>query len=359
VRADIAIKIYGDDLSTLARLGEGIEEIVRGVPGAGDVESEQVSGLPFLRVRVDRRAIARYGVNAEDVMNAVSAVAGHGVGEVFEGQRRFALQVRLASQTRQNIEAIRNVPIRTPAGSTVPVGELSELVFEEGPAQIGRENVQRRVAIMANVRGRDLAGFVADAKAKIAAEIELPPGYFVEWGGQFENLEEASERLAIAVPAALVLIFLLLYMTYGAARPAALIYLNVPFAAVGGIFALGLRGMPLSISAGVGFIALFGIAVLNGVVLVSHIRQLQAESLRLAEAAVQGARDRLRPVLMTALVASLGFVPMALATSAGAEVQRPLATVVIGGLISATLLTLLVLPSIYSRFGGSVAGARR
>lgn len=352
VRADIAIKIYGEDLDVLAELSEEIEAIVRTVPGAGDVESEQVSGLPFLKVKVDRRAIARYGISVADVMNVVSAMAGHPVGEVFEGQRRFTLQVRLASKTRGDILAIKNVPIRTPNGTMVPVGEVAELRFEDGPAQISRENVQRRVAIMANVRGRDLAGFVADAQARIDDKLKIPPGYFIEWGGQFKNLQEASKRLAIAVPAALILIFLLLYMTYGSARSALLIYLNVPFAAVGGVFALALRGMPLSISAGVGFIALFGIAVLNGVVLVSHIRQLQLEGMDLAAASIRGAQDRLRPVLMTALVASLGFIPMALATSAGAEVQRPLATVVIGGLVTATLLTLLVLPSIYSRFGG-------
>lgn len=355
VRADIAIKIYGEDMGELARIAEQVETVVRAVPGAGDVEAEQISGLPFLRVQVDRRAISRYGVSVREVMNAVSSVAGHQVGEVFEGQRRFALQVRLGASTRHDIDAIRNVPIRTPAGSTVPVGELATLTFEDGPAQIGRENVQRRVAIMANVRGRDLAGFVAEARERIATEVTMPPGYFIEWGGQFKNLEEASERLAIAVPAALVLIFLLLFMTYGSSRPAVLIYLNVPFAAVGGVFALAMRGMPLSISAGVGFIALFGIAVLNGVVMVSHIRKLQSEGLALADATLQGARDRLRPVLMTALVAALGFVPMALATSAGAEVQRPLATVVIGGIVTATLLTLLVLPSIYSRFGGDVS----
>jgi len=359
VRADIAIKIYGEDLGELARIAGQVKGIVSDVPGAGDVESGQISGLPFLRVQVDRRAISRYGVSVEDVMNAVSSVAGHGVGEVFEGQRRFALQVRLAAATRHDIEAIRNVPIRTPAGSTIPVGELAKLTFEDGPAQIGRENVQRRVAIMANVRGRDLAGFVKEARERIAAQVDMPAGYFIEWGGQFKNLEEATERLAIAVPAALVLIFLLLFMTYGSARPAALIYLNVPFATIGGVFALALRGMPLSISAGVGFIALFGIAVLNGVVMVSHIRKLQSDGLPLPEATQQGACDRLRPVLMTALVASLGFLPMALATSAGAEVQRPLATVVIGGLVTATLLTLLVLPSIYGRFGGEVTAAEQ
>ena len=354
VRADVAIKIYGEDLKELARLGEEIEAVVRSVPGAGDVESEQVSGLPFLRVQVNRPAISRYGVSAQEVMNAVSAVAGHGVGEVFEGQRRFTLQVRLAQLARDNIESIRNVPIRTSTGTTVPLGELVELSFEEGPAQIGRENVQRRVAIMANVRGRDLAGFVSEAKERIAKKVKMPPGYIIDWGGQFKNLEEASARLAIAVPAALVLIFLLLYMTYGSSRVALLIYLNVPFAAVGGVFALGLRGMPLSISAGVGFIALFGIAVLNGVVLLSHIRHLQASGSSILEATQSGARDRLRPVLMTALVASFGFVPMAVATSAGAEVQRPLATVVIGGLVTSTLLTLFVLPTIYAWLGSKV-----
>ncbi len=354
VRADIAIKIYGDDLDQLARIARRIEGVVRDVPGAGDIESEQIAGLPFLRVQVDRQAIARYGVSVEDVMHAVSSVSGHAVGEVFEGQRRFLLQVRLSHDVQGDVESLRNIPVRTPTGTTVPISELAKLTFEDGPAHIGRENVQRRVAIMANVRGRDLASFVAEAQERIAARVELPPGYFVEWGGQFKNLEEATGRLAIAVPAALLLIFLLLFMTYGSARPAILIYMNVPFAAVGGVFALAVRGMPLSISAGVGFIALFGIAVLNGVVLVSHIRRLQTDGLSLRDATLQGARDRLRPVLMTALVASLGFVPMALATSAGAEVQRPLATVVIGGLITATLLTLLVLPSIYARFGGTV-----
>jgi heavy metal efflux system protein len=352
VRTDVAIKIYGDDLETLSSIAERVEAIVRAVPGAGDVESEAIAGLPSLRVRIDRRAASRYGVGAEDVMNAVSAIAGHQVGEVLEGQRRFVLQVRLSPETRANLAAIENLPIRTPAGTTIPLSELADIVFEEGPAQIGREDVQRRVAVMANVRGRDLAGFVDEAQERIR-EVELPPGYSIEWGGQFENLEEATARLALAVPAALLLIFLLLYMTYRSTRAALLVYLNVPFAAVGGVFALAVSGMPLSISAGVGFIALFGIAVLNGVVMVSHVRTLQLEGLSLPEATRAGAIDRLRPVLMTALVASLGFVPMAIATGAGAEVQRPLATVVIGGLVTATLLTLFVLPAIYSRFGGA------
>ena len=353
VRADVAVKIYGDDLDALRRAGDDMVRVLQSVPGAADVSAEQVAGLPFLRVQVNRRAIARYGVSASDVLDTVAAIAGQGVGEVFEGQRRFALQVRLAPASRDDIEAIRNLPVATPGGSTVPLGELAHLAMEEGPAQISRENVQRRMTVQANVRGRDLAGFVAEARQRIAAEVDLPAGYFVDWGGQFENLREASARLAVVVPATLVLIFVLLYMMYGAARPALLIYLNVPFAAVGGIFALALRGMPLSISAGVGFIALFGIAVLNGVVLISHVRHLQAGGLARAEATAQGALDRLRPVLMTALVAALGFLPMAVATSAGAEVQRPLATVVIGGLVSATLLTLLVLPTIYAWAGGA------
>lgn len=351
VRADISVKVYGDDLAVLSETALRVEEIVRSVDGAVDVEAEQIVGLPFLTVRVSRPAMSRYGVNSDVVMAAVSSVAGKTVGEVFEGQRRFPLQVRLTPKTRLDINAIGNLPVRTARGGTVALRELAELSFEDGPAQIGRENVQRRVAVMASVTGRDLAGFVAEAQQRLASDLELPAGVFIHWDGQFKNLKEASQRLAIAVPAALGLIFLLLLMTYGAARPAALIYLNVPFAAVGGVLALAVRGMPLSISAGVGFIALFGIAVLNGVVLVSHIRSLQSRGLSLEEASMNGARDRLRPVLMTALTDGIGFLPMALSTSAGAEVQRPLATVVIGGLITATLLTLFVLPAVYGRWG--------
>lgn len=351
VRADVAIKIYGDDIKELARLAGEIEAVVKTVPGAGDVESEQVSGLPFLDVRVNRPVLARYGISAEKVMNAVSSVAGYPVGEVFEGQRRFRLQVRLAKSAREDVDALRDVPIRTPAGTTVPLGELAEMSFSEGPAQIGRENVQRRVAIMTNVRGRDLAGFVAEAQEKIAEKVKLPPGYTVEWGGQFKNLKEATARLAIAVPAALILIFLLLYMTYGSGRVALLIYINVPFAAVGGVYALAVRGMPLSISAGVGFIALFGIAVLNGVVLVSHIRELQKEGMSVKLASAEGSKMRLRAVLMTALTDGIGFLPMAISSGAGGEVQRPLATVVMGGLVTSTLLTLFVLPTIYAWLG--------
>lgn len=351
VRSDVAISVYGDDLEELRRIGEAIAAVVRGVQGAADVKVEQSAGLPFLRITVRRDRIARYGINAADVLDAVSAMGGRSVGEVFEGQRRFALQVRYAAESRSDVRAISRIPIAAPNGTLVPIGQLADVVVEEGPAQISRHRMQRRLTVEANVRGRDLASFVSEAEQRIGEAGVLPAGYNLAWGGQFKNLREASVRLAFAVPVALVLIFVLLYVTCGAARPALIIYLNVPFAAVGGIIALLARGMPFSISAGVGFIALFGVAVLNGVVLVTDILRRQKEGLPRAMATVRGAQTRLRPVVMTALVASLGFVPMALATSAGAEVQRPLATVVIGGLFTSTLLTLFVLPAIYTWLG--------
>ncbi len=355
-RSDVAISIYGEDLDVLDQAAASIVRVVQTVRGAADVRAVQQAGAPALRIQVDREAVARYGVNVADVLDAVSTIGGHAVGEVFEGQRRFTLQVRFAAADRSDLDAIRNIPIATPVGGQVPLGQLARLTLEEGPAQISRDSVQRRVVVQANVHGRDLAGFVAEARARVESDAPQPPGYFVAWGGQFEHLKEASARLGLAVPAALLLIFVLLLMAYGTIRPALIIYLNVPFAATGGIFALWLRGLPFSISAAVGFIALFGIAVLNGVVMVSYIRQAQSDGAALMDAVRVGAMTRLRPVLMTAAVASLGFVPMALSTSAGAEVQRPLATVVIGGLVTATLLTLLVLPAVYSRFGGRVSG---
>ncbi len=350
VRSDVAVSIYGEDLHALKKAGDDIIRILRDVPGAADVKGEQVAGLPVLRAQINRDRIARYGINASDVLDAISAMGGHRIGEVFEGQRRFALQVRFREDARSSIEAIRQIPIAAPTGALIPLGQLADLRVEEGPAQISRDRIQRRLTVEANVRGRDLSGFVSEAQARIEEAGVLPAGYFLEWGGQFKNLEEAAERLAVAVPAALLLIFMLLFMTYGAAKPALIVYLNVPFAATGGILALLLRGMPFSISAAIGFIALFGIAVLNGVVLISYILQLQDEGASLDDAVRQGALTRLRPVLMTAAVAAFGFVPMALATSAGAEVQRPLATVVIGGLVTSTFLTLLVLPAVYSWF---------
>lgn len=352
VRSDVAISIYGEDLDELRRIGDTVVRVIQRIPGAADVKAEQTAGLPFLRIIIDRDRIARYGINAADVLDAVSAMGGRRVGEVFEGQRRFALQVRYVASARDSVETIRRIPIAAPDGMLVPLGQLATIRVEEGPAQISRDRTQRRLTVEANIRGRDLAGFVDEAKSTLRESGAVPSGYFVEWGGQFKNLEEASDRLLFAVPAALLLIFALLFMLFGSLRPALLIYLNVPFAATGGILALLARGMPFSISAAVGFIALFGVAVLNGVVLISYIRQLASAGMSLSRAAVEGARTRLRPVLMTALVASLGFVPMAIATSAGAEVQRPLATVVIGGLITSTLLTLFVLPAIFAWLGG-------
>jgi len=348
VRSDVALKIFGDDLSTLKRTADKAVAVLSKVPGAADVKAEQTAGLPVLRVQIDRRAIARYGINAGDILDVVSTLGGRGLGVVLEGQRRFPLQVRFAPAARTDVEALGYLKVRAPGGQLVPLAQLADIRVEDGPAQISHEEGKRRVTVEMNVRGRDLAGFVADAQAAIEQADVVPAGYFTDWGGQFKNLQTASRRLLVVVPIALGLIFMMLFMAHGSAKLAGVIYLNVPFAVTGGVLALAVRGMPLSISAGVGFIALFGVAVLNGLVLVSYIKQRQDEGASAAEAAFEGARVRLRPVLMTALVASLGFIPMALAHGAGAEVQKPLATVVIGGLITATALTLLVLPTVYA-----------
>ncbi|MGH7960575.1 MAG: efflux RND transporter permease subunit, partial [Candidatus Binatia bacterium] len=352
VRSDVAITIFGEDLDLLKEVGDQVVRVVSQVPGAADTKAEQVAGLPYLRVIIDRDAIARYGINASQVLDTVEVMGGKVVGEVLEGQRRFFLQVRFTPETRKDFDRLGNIGVAGPDGQLIPLNQLAEIRIEEGPAQISRENIHRRLAVEANVRGRDLAGFVAEAQQAVERQVKLPAHYWIEWGGQFENLQRASARLTIAVPMTLLLIFLLLYSTFGAARPALLIYLNLPLAATGGIVALFVRGMPFSISAGVGFIALFGVAVLNGVVLISYILQRHREGLSAQDAALQGAEIRLRPVLMTALVASLGFLPMALSSSAGAEVQRPLATVVIGGLITSTALTLFVLPTLYAWIEG-------
>ena len=355
VRSDVAIQIYGDDLAQMKRKADEVVRLVRGVPGAADVKAEQVIGLPTMRVRIDRDAIARYGINAERVLEVIQTIGGNPVGTVLEGQKRFTLQVRFDPSVRDDLESVGDLKIAGPPSNggppmLIPLSQLASIEIVEGPAQISRENISRRISVEANVRGRDLASFVAEAQKVLDRELKLPPGWFIDWGGQFENLQAASERLVVLVPMALLLIFVLLYGTFHSIRLSALIYLNVPLAITGGLLALWLRGYPFSISAAVGFIALFGVAVLNGVVLVSYIVQKRGEGLPPVEAAREGARIRLRPVLMTALVASLGFLPMALATSAGAEVQRPLATVVIGGLVTSTLLTLLVLPSMYRWF---------
>jgi len=348
VRSDVALKIYGDDLAALERIAAAAVQVLSKVPGAADVKAEQSTGLPVLRVRIDRRAIARYGINASDVLDVISTIGGREVGIVLEGQRRFALTVRFDPESRNTVDKVKAMKVRSPSGALVPIDELADVRVEDGPAQISHEAARRRVTVELNVRGRDLGGFVKEAQRTLDESGVIPPGYFIDWGGQFENLEKASRRLAIVVPLALALIFVMLFLANGSAKLAGLIYLNVPFAVTGGLFALAVRGMPLSISAGVGFIALFGVAVLNGLVLISYLEERRQGGLTAREAAFEGARVRLRPVLMTALVAALGFIPMAIATGAGAEVQKPLATVVIGGLITSTLLTLLVLPTLYA-----------
>lgn len=351
VRSDVAIKLFGDDLDTLKKTADRIADVVRTVRGAEDVKVEATAGLPQLQIKPDRAAIARYGINVEDVNDTVEAVvAGKEAGIVYEGEQRFNLVVRFGEEASREMEAINGLLIAAPNGARVPLSQLADVKLVEGPAQISREDTRRRIGVELNVRGRDVGSFVSEAQAAIEREVQIPSGYYLTWGGTFENLERASGRLLIVVPLALFLIFVLLFTTFGSVKQALLIYTGIPFAIVGGIFALFLRGMPFSISAGVGFIALFGVAVLNGVVMVSYINKLRQEGKSIATAVWEGAMTRLRPVLMTALVASLGFIPMALATSAGAEVQRPLATVVIGGLITSTLLTLLILPTLYGWF---------
>ncbi len=351
VRSDIAIKIFGDDLDVLKRTADQIGAVVGKVAGAEDVKVEATSGLPQLQIKPDRAAIARYGINVEDVNDLIETlIAGKSAGLVYEGEQRFDMVVRLTDPSSRDIDTIRNLRVPAPNGAMVPLAQVASINLVEGPAQISREDTRRRIAVEANVRGRDIGSFVAEAQKSIDQQVKLPPGYYTTWGGQFENLQRASARLLIVVPIALFLIFVLLFTTFNSVKQAALIYTGIPFAIVGGVLFLALRGMPFSISAGVGFIALFGVAVLNGVVMVSYINHLREEGKSVEEAVIEGAEIRLRPVLMTALVASLGFIPMALGTSAGAEVQRPLATVVIGGLITSTLLTLLILPTLYGWF---------
>jgi cobalt-zinc-cadmium resistance protein CzcA len=353
-RSDLAVKIFGPDLEVLKQQAEAVARVLETVRGAADVKVEQVAGLPLLRVIVDREQIARYGLTADEVLTLVQTTrVGHVVGTVVQGSRRFDLVVRLTDRAAADPAALGNLLIPTGHGELVPLFRVAAIRLDTGPAQISREHVQRRIVVENNIRGRDLGSFVAEAQRLVAREVKLPTGYELTWGGQFQHLQEAARRLAVVVPITLLLILGVLSVIFGAMRPALLIFLNVPLALSGGIVALWLRGLPLSISAVIGFIALFGIAVLNGVVLVSHIRLLEAEGLPTDQAVMQGAMDRLRPVLMTALVASLGFLPMAVATSMGAEVQRPLATVVIGGLFTSTMLTLLVIPALYSRIIGN------
>jgi cobalt-zinc-cadmium resistance protein CzcA len=347
-RSDLAVKIFGPDLEVLKQLADAVARVLETVHGGADVKVEQVAGLPLLRVIVDREQIARYGLTADEVLTLVQAArVGRVAGTIVQGPRRFDLVLRLADSASADPAALGNLLLPTNHGELVPLSRVAAIRVDTGPAQISREHVQRRIVVENNIRGRDLGSFVAEAQRLVAREVPLPMGYELTWGGQFQHLQDATRRLAIVVPVTLFLILGVLSVIFGAMRPAVLIFLNVPLALSGGIAALWLRGLPLSLSAVIGFIALFGIAVLNGVVLVSHIRRLEEEGLSPDEAVMQGTLDRLRPVLMTALVASLGFLPMALATSMGAEVQRPLATVVIGGLVTSTILTLLVIPALY------------
>jgi cobalt-zinc-cadmium resistance protein CzcA len=359
VRSDVAVKVFGDDLDLLLKTGEEIAEVLERIPGAADVKVEQITGLPVLTVRMDRQKISPYGLNVAEVQEVVEvAVGGKQAGQVFEGDRRFDLLVRLPEHLRENIEALARLPISLPGAGRaenggearpayVALGEVARFEVAPGPNQVSRENGKRRAVVTANVRGRDLGSFVAEARQRIASQVELPEGYWLDYGGTFEQLASAAARLQVVVPLSMALIFGLLFMTFGSAKDAALVFSGVPLALTGGVAALWLRGIPLSISAGIGFITLSGVAVLTGLVIVACIRDLRAQGMGLDDAIVQGALTRLRPVLMIALVASLGFLPMALNTGTGAEVQRPLATVVIGGILSSTVLTLLVLPVLY------------
>jgi heavy metal efflux system protein len=352
VRSDIAVKIFGENLDSLARAGHRVENIIRDVPGLSDLKVEQIEGLPQIVVRYDYTKIARYGMAVRDVNEALrTAFAGTAAGAIFEDERRFDLVVRLASGHRADIEDVRQLPIATPTGQLIPLSEVAEVSYQPGPAQISRDDGRRRIVVSANVRGRDVESAIHDVQAVLGKKLKLPSGYYYTFGGQFENLEAAKARLSIAVPVALALIFGLLYFAFNSLKESVLIFTAIPMSAIGGVFALLIRGMPFSISAGVGFIALFGVAVLNGIVLIAYFNQLEKEGVRnVNERITRGALVRLRPVLMTAAVASLGFLPMALSHGAGAEVQRPLATVVIGGLVTSTLLTLVVLPVLYAMF---------
>ncbi|RYD50611.1 MAG: CusA/CzcA family heavy metal efflux RND transporter [Sphingobacteriales bacterium] len=351
VRSDIAVKVFGDDTATMLQIANAIAAVLNKVPGAADVKTEQAEGLPMLTILPNRTALNRYGLNMADVQDVIeAAMGGKEAGQVFNGDRRFDLVVRLPENLRSNLSALENLPIPLPAGTNpafIPLKEVATLQQEYGPNQIGRENGKRNIAVTANVRGQDLGSFVATAREAINAQVKLPTGYWLTYGGTFEQLSSAKTRLMVVVPVAFLLIIGLLFMAFGSARDALLVFSGVPLALTGGILALWLRGIPLSITAGVGFIALSGVAVLNGVVMVSFIKALREQGHELAAAVKEGALTRLRPVLMTALVASLGFVPMALNSGAGSEVQRPLATVVIGGIISSTILTLLILPALY------------
>ena len=351
VKADVGIKVFGEDLKELKSKADEIAAVMRDLPGAQDVEVEQVDEVPVLQIDIDRDAISRLGINIDEIQELVAtALGGEPVGQIIEGDKRFALTVTMPNELRNDIDAIKGMLVETPDGGGVPLSSVAHIDNVPAPAQISREMGKRRVVVQLNVRGTDLGTFVAKAQLAIKERVKLKEGYYITWGGQFENLQQASQRLTLVVPVALALIFILLFSTFGSLKQAILIFTGVPLAITGGILALAMRSLPFSITAGIGFIALSGVAVMNGVVMVSAINRLRTEGRTVADAVREGATERLRPVLMTALVAALGFIPMALNTGIGAEVQRPLATVVIGGIASATLLTLVVLPALYAMF---------
>ena len=352
VKSDIAVKIFGEDLGVLTKKGNQIKDLVSGVEGASDVTVEKIEGLPQMRVSYDRNKIGRYGLNIKEVNEMISmGFSGAYAGSIFEGERRFDLVIRLDPSHRVDMSSLEDLFIDTPSGLKVPLQELATIEFTKGPAKISRDDTKRRIVVAVNVRNRDLQSVVEDIQELVASNIELPSGYSISYGGQFENLERAKARLKVAVPIALMMIFMMLFFVFGSAREASMIFSAIPLAAVGGVYLLWIRGLPFSISAGVGFIALFGIAVLNGIVLIEYFKELKQEGMtNIDEIIIKGTKERLRPVVLTALAAALGFLPMAISTGAGAEVQRPLATVVIGGLVSSTILTMLVLPVLYSIF---------
>jgi cobalt-zinc-cadmium resistance protein CzcA len=347
IRSDLGILVYGDDFDELVRISDDIQRVLLGIEGAADISVDQLTGQPTLQVEIDRERIARHGIPAGDVLDFIEALGGTPVGSIYEGQRVFPLVMRLPDASREDLDTLAKMPITTAAGQQLELRQLAEIRVTDSPATINREWSRRLIRVQTNVRGRDVGSFVDEARARIAAEVRLPEGYLVDWGGQFQNLERAQWRLALIVPLTLLLVFVLLYFSLGSLRDVLIIYTGIPFAAVGGIFALYLRGIPFSVSAAVGFIALSGLAVLNGQVLVAAIRGYRKEGKGLREAVREGGMQRLRPVLATAVTDAAGFIPMALSTGVGAEVQRPLATVVVGGVLTDTLLTLLVLPCLY------------
>ena len=349
VREDIAIKLYGEDINVLSQKAEEISKIIAGTEGIGDMKAEATTGLPQMTITYNRSKLAQYGLQINTLNQIVqSAFAGGIAGTIFEGEKRFDLVVRLSSHNRKDITDVQNLFINLPSGAQIPLREVADVSYKAGPMQISRDNTNRRTYVGINVRGRDVKSLVGEIKTKLDAQLELPSGYFIRYGGAFENLERASNRLQTVVPIALLLIFILIYFALKSLPQTLMIYIAIPMATIGGVVALWLRDMPFSISAGVGFIVLFGVAVLNGLVMISGLNELKEEGVtNLKDRIIEGTKRRIRPIMLTAFTDVLGFLPMAISASAGAEVQRPLATVVIGGLLTSTLLTLFVLPILY------------